>query len=136
MNQVVLTPPDPVVRAHALSICSSGGGDEGLPDQSEFFMSILECLPDGVIVVDRSGTYLIFNADAKQILGPSFTPTPVIPRGTSSIARVRSERNSPAAASPWAFSPTVSIRRVCRFDCATATSWFCSRMVLPSRVAQ
>lgn len=42
---------------------------ESLPDQAKVLESVIECLPDGVIVADRSGTFLIFNAAARQILG-------------------------------------------------------------------
>jgi sigma-B regulation protein RsbU (phosphoserine phosphatase) len=42
---------------------------EPLSDQAKVLESIIECLPDGVIVADRSGRFLIFNAAAEQILG-------------------------------------------------------------------
>jgi sigma-B regulation protein RsbU (phosphoserine phosphatase) len=42
---------------------------EPLSDQAKVLESVIECLPDGVIVTDRSGRFLIFNKAAKQILG-------------------------------------------------------------------
>jgi PAS domain S-box-containing protein len=42
---------------------------EPLSDQAKVLESVIECLPDGVIVADLSGTFLIFNNAAKQILG-------------------------------------------------------------------
>jgi sigma-B regulation protein RsbU (phosphoserine phosphatase) len=38
-------------------------------DQAKLLESVIECLPDGVIVADRSGRFLIFNKAAEQILG-------------------------------------------------------------------
>jgi sigma-B regulation protein RsbU (phosphoserine phosphatase) len=42
---------------------------EPLSDQAKVLESVIECLPDGVIVADRSGRFLIFNNAAEQILG-------------------------------------------------------------------
>lgn len=42
---------------------------EPLSDQAKVLESVIECLPDGVIVADRSGRFLIFNKAAEQILG-------------------------------------------------------------------
>ena len=42
---------------------------ETLSDQAQVLESVIDCLPDGVIVADRSGTFLIFNTAARQILG-------------------------------------------------------------------
>jgi PAS domain S-box-containing protein len=42
---------------------------EALSDQAKVLESVIECLPDGVIVADRSGRFLIFNNAAEQILG-------------------------------------------------------------------
>ena len=42
---------------------------ESPSDQAKVLKSVIECLPDGVIVADRSGNLLIFNAAARQILG-------------------------------------------------------------------
>jgi sigma-B regulation protein RsbU (phosphoserine phosphatase) len=42
---------------------------ETLSDQVKVLESVIECLPDGVIVADRSGRFLIFNNAAEQILG-------------------------------------------------------------------
>jgi PAS domain S-box-containing protein len=51
---------------------------EPLSDQAKVLESVIECLPDGVIVADLSGTFLIFNNAAKQILGigPRAVPSP------------------------------------------------------------
>lgn len=38
-------------------------------DQGKVLDSVIECLPDGVIVADHSGKFLIFNTAARQILG-------------------------------------------------------------------
>lgn len=38
-------------------------------DQGRILESVIECLPDGVIVADRSGRFLIFNTAARQMLG-------------------------------------------------------------------
>jgi PAS domain S-box-containing protein len=38
-------------------------------DQAKVLESVIECLPDGVILTDLSGTFLIFNSAAEQILG-------------------------------------------------------------------
>jgi PAS domain S-box-containing protein len=42
---------------------------ETLSDQAKVLESVIECLPDGVIVADRSGRFLILNNAAEQILG-------------------------------------------------------------------
>jgi sigma-B regulation protein RsbU (phosphoserine phosphatase) len=42
---------------------------EAPSDQAKILESVLECLPDGVILADLSGKFLIFNKAAKQILG-------------------------------------------------------------------
>ncbi|TNF75812.1 MAG: PAS domain S-box protein [Acidobacteria bacterium] len=42
---------------------------EPLSGQAKVLESVIECLPDGVIVADRSGRFLIFNNAAEQIFG-------------------------------------------------------------------
>ena len=40
-----------------------------LPDQAEILRSVIESLPEGIIVADSSGSYRIFNRAAQEILG-------------------------------------------------------------------
>lgn len=42
---------------------------ETLSDRTQVLESVIEGLPDGIIVADRSGTFLIYNYAARQILG-------------------------------------------------------------------
>lgn len=42
---------------------------ETLSDQAKVLKAVIECLPDGVIVADRTGAFLIINTAARQILG-------------------------------------------------------------------
>jgi sigma-B regulation protein RsbU (phosphoserine phosphatase) len=51
---------------------------EPLSDQAKVLESVIDRLPDGVIVADRSGALLIFNSAAQQILG--LVPEDVPPR--------------------------------------------------------